>query len=239
MKALHRLPMSSALTRPVSHFLQRFGAPAQQNIAGAAIKYVAYCLLILVALLQLTGCASVRLIDNEVNAFSSLGSGASGSTYRFERLPSQQANPQRQDQLEAIAQAAMTKVGLVRVGDAPGSPAARYSVQMGINESLGTDPWDDGPRFSGFIGIGSGIGRRGFGHIGYGFPYFPTPIYVRDVSLVLRDSASNQVVFETRAKHEGPWVDTLAVLPAMFDAALQGFPAPAAGLRRVSIEIPR
>jgi Domain of unknown function (DUF4136) len=241
MKALHRLPTSFALIKLLNGFLQRFRAPAQQSIARVAIKTVAYWLLPMAAMVQLTGCASVRLIDNEVSAFSALASVPAGSTYRFERLPSQQTNPQRQDQLEAIAQASMAKVGLVRVGDAPGSPAARYSVQMGINvQSVDAGLWGDGgPRFGGFVGIGGGIGRRGYGHLGYAFPYIPPPSYVRDVSLVLRDTANNQVVFETRAKHEGPWADNLAVLPAMFDAALQGFPTPAAGLRRVNIEIPR
>lgn len=205
--------------------------------------------------MQLVGCASVRLIDSEVNAFSTLAAVPAGSNYRFERLPSQQTNPQRQDQLEAIAQAALAKVGLQRVGDAPGSPAARYSVQMGINvQRTDVAVWDDwGPGFGGFVGVSSGpyllgrgrghgavVGHLGFGHYGYGFPYpYLPPTYVRDVSLVLRELASNQVVFETRAKHESPWADSLNILPAMFDAALQGFPTPPAGTRQVGVELAR
>jgi hypothetical protein len=203
-------------------------------------------MLSMTALLQLTGCAGVRLIDSDVSTFSKLAAVPAGSTYRFERLPSQQTNPQRQDQLEAIAQAALAKVGLQRVGDAPGSPAARFTVQMGINMvSVGYPAWDAfGPRFGGYVGIGGPIlgGRvHGYGHFGYPLMYMPpTPTYVREVSLVLRDtSASNPVVFETHARHEGPWADSLAVLPAMFDAALQGFPAPPASPRQVNVEIPR
>ena len=221
------------------------------NIAGAAMKYAVSCLLCLAALVQLTGCASVRLIDNQVTAFATLPAVPAGSTYRFERLPSQQTNVQRQDRLEAIAQASLAKVGLQRVGDAPGSPVARYSVQMGIQvqraDLAGWDGW--GPRFGGFVGVGSGpyvVGRgRGhgavFGHFGYGFPYpyLPPPSYVREVSLVLRDTANNQVVYETRARHESPWADTPNILPAMFDAALQGFPTPPAGPRMVNVEIAR
>jgi Domain of unknown function (DUF4136) len=248
MKALHPLPMLFALTSAVAGFAVRFRALAQWNIAQAAIKYVALCWLSMAALVQLTGCASARLIDNDVSTFSALSAVPAGSSYRFERLPSQQSNPQRQDQLEAIAQTSLAKVGLQRVGDAPGSPAARYSVQMGINmQSVDYTPWDDfGPRFGGYVGIGSGpflVGRRGYGHVygqfGYPLLYMPPPNYLREVSLVLRDTASNKVVYETHARHEGPWADTLAILPAMFDAALQGFPTPPAGPRRVNVEIPR
>jgi Domain of unknown function (DUF4136) len=251
MKALHPLPMSFALTKRFAQFFKLFRAVDQWNNAGAAIKYVVINLLSGAALLQLTGCASVRLIDNEVSAFSTLAAVPAASTYRFERLPSQQTNAQRQDQLEAIAQAALAKVGLLRVGDAPGSPAARYSVQMGINvQRSDLAVWDDwGPRFGGYVGVGSGpylVGRgRGhgavYGSFGFGFPYpyLPPPSYLRDVSLVLRDTSSNQVVYETRAKHESPWADSLNILPAMFDAALQGFPTPPAGPRMVNVELPR
>jgi hypothetical protein len=251
MKALHLLPMSFALTKRFVQFFKLFGAVDQWNIAVAAIKYVVISLLSGAALLQLTGCASVRLIDSEVTAFSALAAVPAASTYRFERLPSQQASPQRQDQLEAIAQAALDKVGLQRVGDAPGSPAARYSVQMGINmQRSDLAVWDDwGPRFGGYVGVGSGpylVGRgRGhgavYGNFGFGFPYpyLPPPTYVRDVSLVLRDTSSNQVVYETRAKHESPWADSLNILPAMFDAALQGFPTPPVGARQVVVELAR
>jgi Domain of unknown function (DUF4136) len=255
MKALHRLPMSFALAKLLPQFMMPFGAAAQWNFAGAAIKYIVMSLLSIAALVQLAGCASARLIDSEVNAFSTLATVPAGSSYRFERLPSQQTNAQRQDQLEAIAQASLAKVGLLRVGDAPGSPAARFSVQMGINvQRADLAVWDDwGPRFGGFVGVASGpyllghrrghgavVGQFGFGHFGYGFPHaYVPPAYLREVSLVLRDTAGNQVVYETRAKHESPWADSLNILPAMFDAALQGFPTPPAGPRMVNVELAR
>lgn len=257
------------------------------DIQKFAIKLILKSALILAAL-QLGGCAGMRLIDSDVTAFSTLSAvvvkataGASTATatataittpaalnappfatYRFERLPSQQADVQRQDRLEALAQGALDKVGLRRVGDAPGSPAARFAVQMGISVLAGSRPyWDD---FG--VGLGAPLGVYPAGHVngyvtvGVGSPgfygrsyfpgafpgayggsllYLPPPYFVREVSLVLREASSGQVVFESRAKHEGPWSDSLAVLPAMFDAALQGFPTPAVGLRRVVIEIPR
>jgi hypothetical protein len=65
------------------------------------------------------------------------------------------------------------------------------------------------------------------------------PYFKRELSIVMRDLRTNQVVFETRALHDGVWGDTLAVLPAMLDSALSGFPQPPAGTRRINVEIPR
>jgi len=45
------------------------------------------------------------------------------------------------------------------------------------------------------------------------------------------------VVFESRASHDGPWSDCAAIVPAMLDAALQGFPNLPPGQRHVNIEI--
>ena len=55
----------------------------------------------------------------------------------------------------------------------------------------------------------------------------------------MRDLTTQKVVFETRAVHDGVWSDGLAVLPAMLDSALLGFPQPPAGVRRINVEIPR
>ncbi len=269
MTVLHHPPTLFALTsaaRPLPKqpsFWKRFRPIAQGNAARVAIKNIAYWFLLVVTLSLLTGCAGVRLIDSEVSAFSKLATVAPASTYRFERLPSQQTDVARQDQLETIAQTALDKVGLRRVGDAPGSPAALYSVQMTILQTQNSLPnggwW---PHFGIPViigtsvvvgaahtrgryrhGLGFGLGL-GYGY-GYGYPYgFPYPVasptsYLHDVALVMRDVASNTVVYETRAKHEGPWNDSMAILPAMFDAALQGFPAAPAGPRRVSVEVAR
>jgi hypothetical protein len=57
------------------------------------------------------------------------------------------------------------------------------------------------------------------------------------VSVVVRDLGNQQVVYETRASNDGPWGDSRTVLPAMFEAAMQGFPNPPAGPRRVDIRV--
>jgi hypothetical protein len=57
------------------------------------------------------------------------------------------------------------------------------------------------------------------------------------VSVVVRELPANRVVFETHASNDGPILDNRVVLPAMFDAAMQGFPNPPPGPRRVDIQL--
>jgi hypothetical protein len=45
------------------------------------------------------------------------------------------------------------------------------------------------------------------------------------------------VVYETRARNDGPYNVSAAILPVMFQAALQGFPNPPQGERRVNIDL--
>jgi len=74
---------------------------------------------------------------------------------------------------------------------------------------------------------------------GWGLRFPPPTHYGYEVSLVLRDLTSAQVVYDTRATHSGPWSDSANLLPALFRAALQDFPEPAPGVRQVNLEIPR
>ena len=198
---------------------------------------------VLAILLLVTGCSGLRVIDTDVTSFA-LWSGAApapGASYRFERLPSQQLLPARslgmelpQDQLEALARAALDKVGLVN------NPAdAAFDVQVSASSRLVQRRAYDG-RFMGGPTVAVGGGTAG-SFIGFSMPMmvYDTPLYLREVSLVLRDARSHAVLYETRATHDGIWADARAVLPAMLAAALQGFPVPPAGTRRVNIEIPR
>ena len=179
----------------------------------------------------LTGCSGMRLVDSQVNSFAP-ASVPAGSRYRFERLPSQQANP-AQDRLENLAAQALGKVGLTR-----DEQAARYSVQVSATQraqqAVLDRPalnWNLGWMFgNGGISVGSGMLFPGLD---------ARTSYWREVGLIIRERATQAVVFESRAVHEGPWSDSEAILPAMLDAALQGFPNPPAGERRVNIEIPR
>lgn len=177
----------------------------------------------------LSGCAAGYLLDNQVQSFSSLPGVPAQASYRFERLPSQQADA-AQAQLEAFADHALFASGLRRDDSAP-----RYAVQVTARVqpmlSPYADPWD---RFSWGVG---GFGRRGGLGIGFGSSRFEPSWYHREVNLIVRELASGKVVYETRAVNDGPWMDNSSVLPAMFQAALQGFPNPPQGPRRVDIQV--
>jgi hypothetical protein len=190
------------------------------------------------ALSLLTGCASMRLIDSDVVSVAAVPPGMSlqGAKYRFERLPSQVNNPEA-GLAEQQAQAAMTAVGLVR-DDA----GASLSVMVGFSGTQYlADPWGRpmAPGWTpyGNVSIGSGWGS----HIGLGVGMrFPPPThYRREVSLIMRDLKSGQVVYETRASHAGPWSDSVPIFATLFKAALAHFPNPPAGVQRVHIDIPR
>ena len=194
------------------------------------------------ALSFLTGCASVRLIDSDVVSVNAAPAGMNlqGAKYRFERLPSQANNPEA-GLAEQQAQAAMTAVGLVR-DDA----GASLSVLVGFSGTqYMADPWGRpiGPGAAPFgritIGTGFGVGVGSHAGVGMGMRFPPPTHYQREVSVLMRDLKSGQVVYETRASHSGPWNDNVSIFATLFQAALANFPNPPAGLRRVNIELPR
>jgi hypothetical protein len=194
------------------------------------------------ALALLSGCASMRLVDSDVVSVAAVppGMNLQGAKYRFERLPSQVHNPEA-GVAEQQAQAAMTAVGLVR-DDA----AASLSVMVGFSgTTYQADPWGRplGPGASPFgritIGTSLGVGFGSHAGVGMGMRFPPPTHYQREVSVLMRDLKSGQVVYETRASHSGPWSDSVPIFFTLFQAALANFPNPPAGLRRVNIEQPR
>ncbi|MGE0330352.1 MAG: DUF4136 domain-containing protein [Ramlibacter sp.] len=180
--------------------------------------------------LFVTGCASTFQLDNEVRSFSSLPAVPANPAYRFERLPSQQND--QQAQVEAWADPALFRAGLKRDDAAP-----RYSVQVAARVQRILSPWADP-----WDGWGGGFGVGVFGGPGpHGLSLFARmeqPWYRREASVILRELATQKVVYESHAVSDGPWTDNAAVIPAMFDAALQGFPAAPQGVRRVNIQVP-
>lgn len=184
-----------------------------------------------VAALLLAGCASTFVVDSSVRSFSSLAALPAQPTYRFERLPSQQEPGQAQ--LEAMADAALHHAGLRRDDANP-----RYAVQVSGRLLPTLSPWADPWRWGG--GWGVGYHRRGLG-LGFGGPWggLESPWYHREVAIVVRELPSNRVVFESHASNDGPWLDNNLVFPAMFQAALQGFPNPPTGPRRVDVQVGR
>ncbi len=177
-------------------------------------------------MLVLSGCASSYLLDNSVQSFSNLPALPGQPTYRFERLPSQQAPEQAE--LEAMADAALHKAGLRR-----DDVSARFTVQLSARLQPTISPWAN--PWDGWGGFG--FRRRGFG-FGAGSHFgMESPWYHREVGVIVRDLASSRVVYETRASNDGPWSSSRAVFPAMFEAAMQGFPTPPAGPRVVNVQV--
>ena len=182
------------------------------------------------ALTLLAGCASTYTLDNTVQSFSQVTALPPPATYRFERLPSQQSPEQQQ--LEALADPALHAAGLQRDDANP-----HYLVQISAREnqeiSPFADPWGPYGRF----GFGGWGWHRHWG-MGMGWGYPPEPSWFhREVNVVVRDLSSHKVVFESRAISDGPYFDPRHVLPAMFSAALQGFPNPPPGPRQVNIQV--
>lgn len=185
-----------------------------------------------------TGCASNRLVDSEVQSFSGLPASAfqAPATYRFERLPSQQSYGEAQSKLEKVATEALAKNGLTLLQDRAGTP--RYTVQIGARtQREAHSPWDDGFPSSFFHNREMVVASNGVVVMTTPMPRAELPWFQREVSLLIRDAASNKVVYETRAAHAGRWADGSAVLPAMFTAALSGFPNPPNGARKVLVDV--
>jgi hypothetical protein len=193
---------------------------------------------LLSVLLALGGCATTRMIDSDVQSFTAAVPAVRPALYRFERLPSQ-GNTPAQDGIEALARVALAKVGLTPAplvsvaisGTAAAAPSARYAVQVHVQITAILSPYSS-PYYG---GLWSRRESRRFG--GLAMNLEPT-WYRHAVRLVLRDSASGQVVFETTASFDGPWVDSAHLLPTILDAALQGYPNPPSGPRKVVIELP-
>jgi hypothetical protein len=200
-------------------------------------RALAALFLIAASLWLMTGCAGVRLVDTDVTAFPKWTAAppGPGTAYRFERLPSQQNPAAQQDLVETQARAALAKVGMEL-----NPAAARYSVQVVANTQIIERGYPGYDGIFGGPGVFLGGGNRGVG-FGLSFPMrFPEPTYFkRELSMLMRELSTQQVVFEARAFHDGVWSDSPAVFPAMMDAALRAFPEPPPGTRRINVEISR
>ena len=184
---------------------------------------------LLFAPLLLTACALPRMIDSDVESFAGNPPAVAGASYRFERLPSQQALAEHQTQTEALAEVALGHAGLVRSDTMP-----RYSVQVTVQVAQMPSPYM--PR----------VIRRPPLMATDGTLFFPQPLlllqepnwFSHTVRFLLRDATTAQVAYETSARFDGPWGDSGNLLPIVMDAALSDYPNPPLGLRKVIIELP-
>lgn len=197
-------------------------------------------LIMAIAALGLAGCSGLRLVESQVRASAAADAAIeSGARYRFERLPSQ-TDAVETESVEAIAEAELAAVGLVR-DDAQ----ARYAVQLStrMEPFLADDwgrPYGSGSGVTGTLVVGTGSAVYAPGTmVGLGMRFPPSTQYRHELTLLLRELSSGRIVYETRAVHEGPWNDRYNILRAVLAAALKDFPHPPSGSQRVKVEIPR
>lgn len=190
-------------------------------------------LAIVVATVALAGCGTTRLVNSDVNTFGAWPDGRAPASFVFERLPSQEARAPEQEQLEAAALPALEHAGFKQVS----SGAADVMVQVAARTlhfdriDPFYDPFWRGNAFYYNRWRGAGLG------LGLG-AHYGTPYYVNEVSLLIRDGKSKQVLYETRAQNDGRGSDE-GVRMALFEAALKDFPRTAISPRRVTVEVPR
>lgn len=176
--------------------------------------------------LVLAGCSSTRVIDNDVRSYSSLKAMPAPPTYRLERLPSQQVDSPFRDMIERLATSALANVGMQR-DDRNGTLRLELNAYMpnwphysSWNMGFGYGPWGWAPGF------------------GYGGSWrdMPPTMYVRDVRIVFRN-AEGTPVFESTARYDDIWSNDEQIFRSLLQAALEGFPTPPQGERRVRHEI--
>lgn len=178
--------------------------------------------------LALGACSIPRMIDSQVQSFVGATGAQVDATYRFERLPSQQSQPEVQDRVEAMAQVALQRVGLTLTEHQP-----RYTVLV---EAQVTQ-FQPAPRRSTHLIIPyvSADGSPAYSPLLF---LSESPWYVHTAHVVLRDIQSGQVAYETSGRFEGPWSDSATLWPVVMAAALQGYPHPPEGVHTVTIELP-
>jgi len=184
----------------------------------------------LLVAVSLAGCASLRAVDSNVSSFSRWPAGRAPASYVFERLPSQQAQPQQAQSLEDVARRAIEGAGFVAAGE---GTTADVSFQIGARATeLDRSPFADpfwygvGPLSRPFV-----YGRYGRPYwnpgwrYGYGYgPGYEPPYFEREVGVLIRDKASGELLYEARASNEGGSMGASSLLSAMFSAALADFP---------------
>jgi hypothetical protein len=173
------------------------------------------------AALLLSACAGLHTISAEVSSYGTWPAGRAAGTYRFERLPSQQVQADRQAMIEAQAAPALSQAGFV---PAAAGAAADVTVQLGARVTRqDRSPWDDplwGPAW------GSRWAMTPWARPGWGWGWGPVnPDFLREVAVLVRDRQTGEPLYEARAANSGATEGGSAMLGALFSAALQAFPA--------------
>lgn len=213
----------------MAHF-QRVVSLRRLALAGAAL---------LMALL--TGCADTGLLRTEVSSYGAWPAGRTPGSFAFERLPSQEASPELQTQLEDAAQPALARAGFQQ---APTEQAAQYLVQVASRVRIDRR-YSYAPVFPVWVPYSHHYGPRGSirggwgpGRGGIGYSMVLEPPYVQmQVDMLIRDRQNNLVVYETHAMLDRIGSANPALFAPLFDAALKDFPQPAISPRVVTVPL--
>lgn len=188
----------------------------------------------LLCALFLSGCAALNSVSVDVVRYSEWPAGLSAGSIRFERLPSQRAQPHAQQALEAAALQALQAQGFRVVAD---GAASDFSVQIGARVTrVDASPWDDPFWWS--------ANRRPlWRHAPLQRPpralRHEPPTYLREVALLIRDARSGTPLVESHASSEGLSEPDSRLLAALFDAALRDYRVSAAPEpRRLRVPLP-
>jgi hypothetical protein len=184
-----------------------------------------------------SGCAALNTVTSEVATYGDWPAGRQPGRYVFERLPSQQARPARQAELEAAAARALEAAGFTA---APDAAQADVIVQIGARISrTEISPWDD-PFWWRW---GAGYWRSPMWRPTHRAAYYANfnagwyTRYERNVALLLRDRVAGTPLYEAHAQTDGTTSGDNALLAAMFEAAMKDFPANGAtNPRQVSVQ---
>lgn len=208
--------------------------PAARRAWVAAARGLMVCLPLL-----LGACATTRVVDSEVRSYAGIVVPQPKASFRFDRLLSQQTTQAQeqafQQRLEAMATTALADIGLSQVDQ-----QAQYTVQVSASvELVARAPVFPGPRLGGFWGIHQPLFGTGMGvGVGIGMANYMEPPWSRyGVHLLIRDAATNALVFESTAQHIGPWSDATNMLPAVLRAALRDYPQSMPQSRTVRVEV--
>lgn len=193
-----------------------------------------------VLVMTLAGCASLSSVSADVSSFGQWPADRVKPRFVFERLPSQQAQADLQNRIEAGALPELVAKGFVKV-DTPEQADVLVQVAVqsrSVGGGLYNDPYYrpyDGRFFGGGLGFGGLWGGRG--GIGIGISMEPSRSQMQ-VDVLVRDRRSSQTLYETHAVHQRAGTVVESLMPVLFRAALMDFPAQGISPRRVTVDVP-
>lgn len=197
----------------------------------------------LCAALILSACAGLQEVRSTVSSYGNWPEGRQPGAYVFERLPSQQSQPQEQAMLEAAAEPALATAGFRKVDDAKQADVTvQVAAQALVQHRQRYDPWYPYGPYNPYFGpwrpgFGGWWGSGGRGGISISMAMEP-PYVQMQVDVLIRDRRNNQVLYETHAAHEHVGSPIDALYPFLFEAALKDFPRQAVSPRTVTIPVP-